>query len=117
MIRIALPPSKSGVARTPGARPCARAPKWILVVGEDAHATDALARTLEGPNAALSYATPHDALDRLALGEPYDLVVVQRDLASASGASLRDEIERAAPQLLVVEMAIASRTTSSSVTR
>jgi PAS domain S-box-containing protein len=71
----------------------------VLVVADDPATYPVFARMLESHRTVVSFATPDEALERVALGEAIDLVVIDRGLRWKPDLGFREELETLAPHM------------------
>ena len=71
----------------------------MLVVADDPATYPVFARMLESHRTVVSFATPDEALERVALGEAIDLVVIDRGLRWKPDLGFREELETLAPHI------------------
>ncbi|MGD0524849.1 MAG: ATP-binding protein [Polyangiaceae bacterium] len=111
-VRVTLPACDEVSVPHRRSRPAFAQQQMVLVVADDPATYPTFARMLDNHRTVVSFATPDEALERVALGEAIDLVVIDRALRWKAELGFREELEALAPHMRprVLELSTRSAT-------
>jgi PAS domain S-box-containing protein len=109
-VRVTLPACGDVGVSHRRSRPAFAQQQMVLVVTDDPAAYPTFARMLESHRTIVSFATPEEALERVALGEAIDLVVIDRALRWKAELGFREELETLAPHVRPHVLELSTRT-------